>query len=123
MVNCTYDFNNFAYISDADFVSVQIDYTRHKGNSIQNRRWVWKGTHSAAKSLDLDNAPGQTFAGRNVQVILGLKGEGIPVQVCQALEKMEKKFLEECEQMVKTVLEEIEKKHLNDDIASIISLT
>lgn len=97
MVNCTYYFKNFDYQSTDKSVSVRIDYKRLKGNSVQNRLWIWNGAHSAAKSLGLDNHSGASFSGRDVKVVTGTPtiGERIPIQVCTAIEEIERQTDEE----------------------------
>ena len=93
----TYSIKSFDYQSTVDTVSVKIEYTRRTSNSIQNRIWNWKGSHSAAKSLGVDNDSGASFSDRNLEVVTGIetKGEKIPVQVCNAIEEMGKKAFTE----------------------------
>lgn len=96
MVNSVYNFKNFDYQSTAEFVSVKIDYTLTKDSFLQKRIWNWKGTHNAAKSLGLDSNSGEAFSGKDITVILGINttGEKIPIQVCTALEEIERNLLE-----------------------------
>jgi hypothetical protein len=107
----TYGIKSFNYESTVDLVSVKIEYTRRTSNSIQNRIWNWKGSHSAAQTQGLDNDSGASFSDRNLEVVTGIetKGEKIPVQVCNAIEEMEKKAFTEMQNQKNEKQDHIEK--------------
>lgn len=87
-ITCT--FKTLHYESTPDSVSVRLEYTRKRDSWIQEQTWHWEGGHVAALSLGLDNPPGITFSGTDVVVIRGIDtaDQGIPTQVCAALEEM-----------------------------------
>jgi len=93
MINCTYNFNNFEYQVTDSTVSVKVDYTRYKGDSVQKRVWKGELTHDGAATLGLDNTPGEAFSGRDIKVVLEgdtIYGAKIPAQVCLAIEEIER---------------------------------